>query len=79
MLADEARRCAAEMRDPDAKQMMLRIAGEYDGLAHRAEWLMTRIVDGRKEHLPHARSDGQSDEDVARPSAANAPGAVPES
>jgi hypothetical protein len=29
-----------------------------------------KVVDGRSECLPHVRSDGQPDEDVARPSAA---------
>jgi hypothetical protein len=68
MLADEARRCAADMRDDECKQMMLRVAREYDDLARRAEWLMSGKVDGRSECLPHVRLDGQPDEDVARPS-----------
>jgi hypothetical protein len=42
MLADEARRCAADMRDDGSKQMMFRIAGEYDDLARRADWLGSR-------------------------------------
>ena len=41
MLAEEARRGAADMRDDDAKQMMLRIAREYEELAIRAEWLIS--------------------------------------
>jgi hypothetical protein len=47
MLADEARRCATDMRDDDCKQMMFRIAREYEDLAMRADWLMSRKVDGR--------------------------------
>lgn len=58
------------MRDDDCKQMMFRIEREYEELARRAEWLVSRKVDGRSECLPHVRSDGQPDEDVARPSAA---------
>ena len=50
--------------------MMFRIEREYEELARRAEWLVSRKVDGRSECLPHVRSDGQPDEDVARPSAA---------
>jgi hypothetical protein len=69
-LADEARRYAEDMQDEHSKQMMLRIAREYEELTTRAEWLMSRKVDGRSDHPPHIRSDGQPDEDVARPSAA---------
>jgi hypothetical protein len=77
--AEDARRCAGDMADNQARQMMLRIAREYDELARRAEWLMTsRMADGRSEHLPHARSDTQPGEDVARPSASNVSGAVSE-
>jgi hypothetical protein len=42
MLADEARRYAADMRDDYCKQTMLRIAREYEDLTGRAEWLMSR-------------------------------------
>ena len=69
-LADVARRSAAEIQDKDCIQIMLRIALEYEDLAMRADWLMSRKVAGRSDHLPHVRSDGQPDEDVARPSAA---------
>ena len=48
-LAEEARRHAADMRDDDCKQMMFRIAREYEELARRAEWLVSRKVDGRSE------------------------------
>ncbi len=61
MLADEARRCAAGMRDHDSQRMMLRIAREYEELMTRAEWLVSRKVDRRSECLPHVRSDGQRD------------------
>ena len=71
MLADEARRCAADMRDDESKRMMRRIAREYEELAMRAEWLVSEKVDGRSDHPPHVRSDEQLVEDVARPSAAN--------
>ena len=69
-LADAARRAAADMRDDDCRQVMLRVAREYDDLAMRADWLMSRKVDGRSDHPPHVRSDEQPDEDVARASAA---------
>jgi hypothetical protein len=61
MLADEARRCAGDMRAHDSKRMMLRIAREYEELTTRAERLVSRKVDGRGESLPHVRSDGQPD------------------
>jgi hypothetical protein len=35
--ADEARANALQINDPDARQMMLRIASDYDKLAKRAE------------------------------------------
>jgi hypothetical protein len=60
-LADEARRCAEDMQDHDAKQMMLRIAREYEELTTRAEWLVSRKADGRSACLLHVQSDGQSD------------------
>jgi hypothetical protein len=46
MLADEARRCAAEMRAHDSKRMMLRIAREYEELTTRAEELWAKVGDG---------------------------------
>ena len=72
-LAEEARRGAADMRDDDAKQMMLRIAREYEDLAIRAEWLISEKVDGRSDHPPQVRSVEQPDEDVARPSETSIP------
>ena len=55
-LADEARRYAEDMQDEHSKQMMLRIEREYEELARRADWLMSRkVVDGRSERLPHVR------------------------
>jgi hypothetical protein len=61
MLADEARRCAADMRDYDSKRMMLRIAREYEQLTTRAEWLVSRNVDGRSKCLSQVPSNGQPD------------------
>jgi hypothetical protein len=57
MLADEARRCAADMRDDDCKQMMVRIALEYEDLANRADWLTSRDS-GRPQQAPYPTSDG---------------------
>jgi hypothetical protein len=37
--AEEARRLAAELRDPIAQQLLLRIAEDYERLAQRAEEL----------------------------------------
>ena len=42
--AEEARRIAEEMVDPDAKRMMLNIAAGYDRLAQHAE---TRLLTGK--------------------------------
>ena len=69
MLADEARRCAADMRDDECKQMMSRVAREYDDLARRAEWLVSRDS-GQPQQASTPTSDlmDSPDEDVARPS-----------
>ena len=56
MLADEARRCAADMRDDDCKQMMFRIAMEYEDLAKRADWLVNRDS-GRPQQASYPTSN----------------------
>ena len=42
--AEEARRVAEDMVDPDAKRMMLNIADGYDRLAHHAD---RRVLTGK--------------------------------
>jgi hypothetical protein len=35
--AEEARRIAAELTDPESRKLMLKVAADYDRLAERAE------------------------------------------
>ena len=54
--AKEARALAKQMRDPEAKIALLRVAECYDTIAKRAE---AKFADKSNEYTARLRSDGE--------------------